>query len=92
MTLITTSLQRQHKKCKKKGFCLVHSNYRHHFASDRKDAQADFVLMFNSLSMLHAESNGAGRASGWGVGGTEVVLASYFPSHVTQVWITFKTR
>lgn len=41
---------------------------------------------------LHPESNGSEWAGGWGVGETGVVLASYFPSHVTEVWITFKTH
>lgn len=49
-----------------------------------------FVLSIIIFSDL--KSNVPGQASGWGVGGTGVVLASYFPSHLTEVWITFKTH
>jgi len=39
----------------------------------------------------HPEPKGVGWLSGWGVCETGLVLASDFPSHVTEVWITFKT-
>lgn len=56
----------------------------------------NIVLPVSSIMLFpgrfHPESNGPVWLSGWGVGGTGVVLASYFPSHVTEVWITFKTH
>lgn len=56
----------------------------------------EYCLLFPPLCVFLADyipsQMGLDGRVGGVVGGTGVVLASYFPSHVTEVWITFKTH